>query len=141
MVVTEWSISLHGETLLCSVSMLSRRSELRRQLEEIAEQKSVAAQQSQRELELSRRHLANAQQQLQFKADIIHQLTGCLQVYPLPPFSSIITTAFLSSRARNSHNSQQGPQGPHLSTHWQLYYYTWLLHTYPRCSCCMHTGS
>lgn len=64
--------------------MLSWHSDLRRQLEEIAEQRSVDAQQAQRELELSNRYLANAQQQLQFKADIIHQLTGGLQVLPCP---------------------------------------------------------
>lgn len=72
--------------------MLSWHSDLRRQLEEIAEQRSVDAQQAQRELELSNRYLANAQQQLQFKADIIHQLTGGLQVLPLPcPFTPSYT--------------------------------------------------
>lgn len=63
---------------------LSWHSGLRLQLEEVADQRSVDAQQAQRELELSSRHLANAQQQLQFKADIIHQLTGGLQVSLAP---------------------------------------------------------
>ena len=67
--------------------MLSWRSDLRLQLEETAEQRSVDAQQAQRELQLSNRHLANAQQQLQFKADIIHQLTGGLQVSLFPSLS------------------------------------------------------
>lgn len=65
---------------------LSWHSNLRLQLEEVAEQRSVDAQQAQRELELGSRYLANAQQQLQFKADIIHQLTGGLQVSLPPPF-------------------------------------------------------
>ncbi|KAL0031101.1 hypothetical protein WJX77_003837 [Trebouxia sp. C0004] len=54
-------------------------SGLRQQVEELAEQRSADAQQAQREIELGSRHLAAAQQQLQFKADIIHQLTGGLQ--------------------------------------------------------------
>ena len=47
------------------------------------------AQQAQRDLELSNRHLANAQQQLQLKADIIHQLTGGLQVASPPSRSHV----------------------------------------------------
>lgn len=56
-------------------------SVLRRQLEELAEQRSADAQQAQREVEMGSRHLTAAQQQLQFKADIIHHLTGGLQVH------------------------------------------------------------
>ena len=37
-------------------------------------------QQAQRQIEVGSRQLASAQQQLQLKADIIHQLTGGLQV-------------------------------------------------------------
>ena len=37
-------------------------------------------QQAQRQIEVGSRQLAAAQQQLQLKADIIHQLTGGLQV-------------------------------------------------------------
>ena len=55
-------------------------SGLRQQLEELAQQRAADAQQAQRDNELSSRHLAAAQQQLQYKADIIHQLTGGLQV-------------------------------------------------------------
>ena len=53
---------------------------MRLQLEELAQQRSADAQQAQRDRELSSRHLSAAQQQLQYKADIIHQLTGGLQV-------------------------------------------------------------
>ena len=52
-------------------------------MEQLAEQRSADAQQAQRDIELGSRHLTAAQQQLQFKADIIHHLTGGLQV-PAP---------------------------------------------------------
>ena len=55
-------------------------SELRRQLEDVSQERSADAHQAQREIEVGSRQLAAAQQQLQLKADIIHQLTGGLQV-------------------------------------------------------------
>lgn len=64
-------------------------SGLKQQLEELAEQRSADAQQAQRESELGRRHLTAAQQQLQYKADIIHQLTGGLQVFAFFPKPSL----------------------------------------------------
>ena len=76
-----------SETLKMSIRLyvlLCKYSDLRQQLEEVAEQRSADAQQAQRESEISKRQLANAQQQLQFKADIIHQLTGGLQVSTKP---------------------------------------------------------
>ena len=63
-------------------------SGLRQQIEELAEQRSADAQQAQRVIELGSRHLTAAQQQLQFKADIIHQLTGGLQVCNTSPKTS-----------------------------------------------------
>lgn len=62
-------------------------SELRRLVETISEERSADAQQAQRQIEVAARQLAAAQQQLQLKADIIHQLTGGLQVtafFPSP---------------------------------------------------------
>lgn len=70
-------------------------SGLKQQLEELAEQRSADAQQAQREFELGRRHLTAAQQQLQYKADIIHQLTGGLQVLAFFPTASNLS--FLSN--------------------------------------------
>ena len=67
----------HSQCLPCHACVCS---ELRNQLEDVSQQRSADQQQAQRQIEVGSRQLAAAQQQLQLKADIIHQLTGGLQV-------------------------------------------------------------
>ena len=70
-------------------------------MEELAEQRSADAQRAERESELSERHLTAAQQQLQYKADIIHQLTGGLQVcrsFLSPPQPSFVSASPVESQ-------------------------------------------
>ena len=55
-------------------------SQLRSQVEDVSKERFADQQQAQRQIEVGSRQLAAAQQQLQLKADIIHQLTGGLQV-------------------------------------------------------------
>lgn len=72
-------------------------SELRSQLEDVSKERFADQQQAQRQMEVGSRQLAAARQQLQLKADIIHQLTGGLQVLVVNIDTIILDFVTLSS--------------------------------------------